>query len=388
MIKIIIFLVICCLLSCTSKKKATPVNEGNYPTMMAGKLTQTERFDFVSEQLFQQSLPFCLDEKKPSLQPLVSQNQIQADLIKCYQLNESCTLNNIDFLYAKKPITINKILTHTLTSSDLIRSTWRNQLSFFPKNWLPLFESVRGIIIDQRIIYPHFEKLSGFILLPTHLLTTEQERPSSCQLDDNLFFSFGQYQNEHHHFVDIISPHLAQKISDPIHSSLLQKQLKLMAVLFHELAHAKATFPNNLLAARPKNATLDELIMLISPNLSEQFIIDFPFTDASGVLSLLSKNNWSINSALFEQYSPILLKTLFEQSDALDLYSFHHPREALAIAFELMSMLYFYDLKRTITWFIPQRVGPQKPLIINNRLNDKKMILLQAWFERHFNIAF
>ncbi|MCE2593899.1 hypothetical protein K6Y31_03615 [Motilimonas cestriensis] len=298
-------------------------------------------------------------------------------LVKCVKAQtrgDSCSLNELSFIYSETPNpTIDDIMNRLVVSDDWMINRFQDMLTNnnMPKTILPLFQSVRAIVISSDVRPSYFTPYSGAIYLdPDYLWLTNAEKATINQDDDYRaayakkfqFLTTGRfvYNNK-----TISSP---GSLSDKTERSLASALPEFTGLLFHELAHARDIFHNTFISTlTPSDKKLSEIYHdRAIPQMSNQvFVNNYTLTNSD--MQAISLNLFGgeeskdkAQQAKIEAYTAAEVGFLLEQEGANDQYAYYKTEEDFAMLFEESMMKKHFNIDRDVAYLeVPDITDPK-----------------------------
>ena len=295
-----------------------------------------------------------------------------ANLIPCVQALErgnACSLNQLNFIYNDNPNpTIDDIMNRLVVSDDWMAKRFQEMLthSNMPKTMLPLFQSVRAIVISAEIRPAFFSPYSGAIYLdPNYLWLTNAEKDTINKDDDyrGEFVKKFEFLSLQRFVYNNTQAFPAGSLYDKTQRSLGATIPMLASLLFHELAHARDTYHNSFLDTLTPS---DERLSEIFENRKIKVINEQIFVET---FKLTNKTMFALSQSLFKGTEPSAelkaltasdVGTMLEGEGANDQYAYYTGYEDFAMLFEESMMKKHYGIDRDVTYVeVPATTTPK-----------------------------
>ncbi|MFO6423371.1 hypothetical protein [Motilimonas sp. KMU-193] len=294
---------------------------------------------------------------------LARSNSPYADkLIPCVlglQANNACSLNELNFIYQANPNpTVEDIMNRVVVSDQWMAKRFEDMLkqSNMPNTMLPLFQSVRAVVISKDIRPAFFSPYSGAIYIdPDFIWLTNSEKATINKDEDQRAEYARQFQFEAtQRFVkDNARAFPPGTLNDQTERSLAATVPVLASLLFHELAHARDAYHHTFLdTLTPSDTRLSDIYNSRTiPVMNEQVF--------TSTFALTNKNMKSLSQALYggetptaeqKAYTAADVGAMLEGEGANDQYAYYTGYEDFAMLFEETMMKYHYNIDRDVVY--------------------------------------
>lgn len=298
------------------------------------------------------------------------------ELISCVeaqQANTACTLNQLPFIYHSNPNpTVNDVMNRVVVSHDWMATRLRQILEDerTSKHLLPLFQSVRAVVISADIRPAYFHAYTGAIYLdPYFFWMTNEEKATIEQQQDPRVNARGQFQFlEMNRFVQNGSDIFVGSLDDTSERNIAQLIPIASALLFHELAHARDTYHSTFLATvSPSDERLSSLFEDHKTNRRHSHLLVDTLALHNETLPAVAEVLFGNETAIAElsALSGAEVGYLLEGDGANALYSYYTGMEDIAMLFEESMMKIAYDIDRDLAF-------TNNPSVIND-CNDLQL---------------
>ena len=309
-------------------------------------------------------------------------SQTIADCTIIDGLKSECSLAKLDFLHQlSAPPSYDDIFDRLIVTEFWMAENFKTLLKLLPKDIRQLFASVTAVIIHPKVPMGFFFPATGAMYLsPEYLwLTTEQkEKIDAWKKADNYchhasLFNFNfltRYVNNGTVIFYDMNDIMQQAWQAPDSNDTNPRgpenaKLSVASLLYHELAHARDYFPEDVLISRGHFALPDYLRDANGGAVTSALYTAYPLLDYTGILSKLSETLYKrqpIDSQLINL--PLsYITTAFEQDFSTDVYSFSNKTEDMALLFEEFMMKYHFNLDREIAFV--QQLQPESTTCSN-----------------------
>jgi hypothetical protein len=270
--------------------------------------------------------------------------------------DRSCTLEELPLLSPDERVpTKEQIMKRVLVSHAWMGKRFEHLLDLLDDDIRILLGSVTAIVIDDDINPSFYWSVTGAIYIePDYLWLNEEERKTITKNEDYRS-RYGNVLNfvRGVRFVKSGGGTLAFKNLNSTHRTEKDIVPNIARLLYHELAHANDYIPKSKRYLLDKKLSVYEnTINLYSQNetLSQKLYEAYPLYQEK--LQGLASVIWHGKEATEEQknMSAYEVAELFENDDAVRLYSYSTKREDVATLFENVMLKYHYDIEQEIAF--------------------------------------
>ncbi|WP_434341146.1 hypothetical protein [Motilimonas cestriensis] len=316
-------------------------------------------------------------EPTAELKVAISSSPHASTLVKCVKAQtraDSCSLNELSFIYNENPNpTIDDIMNRLVVSDDWMINRFRDMLTDnnMPNTIMPLFQSVRAIVISSDVRPSYFTPYSGAIYLdPDYLWLTNAEKATIKKEDDYRAayakkFQFLATERFVFNNTTISAP---GSLSDKTERSLGAALPEFAGLLFHELAHARDIYHDSFMVTlTPSDKKLSEIYHdRDTPQMSDQvFVSTYKLTNSD--MQAISLNLYGgeeskdkDQQARILTYTAAEVGSLLEREGANDQYAYYKTEEDFAMLFEESMMKKHFNVDRDVAYLeVPDITDPK-----------------------------
>ncbi len=274
-------------------------------------------------------------------------------------LNNACSLNELDFIYHANPNpTVEDVMNRVVVSDKWMAQRFEDMLKHnnMPNTILPLFQSVRAVVISKDIRPAFFSPYSGAIYLdPDFLWLTNAEKATINKNEDSRAEYSKQFQflATQRYVINNAQAFPVGKLTDQTERSLGETVPVLASLLFHELAHARDAYHETFLATlTPSDTRLASIFENRTVKVMNEQIFTESFTLNNEDMKSLSQVLYGGKTATAEQkaYSAADVGYMLEQEGANDQYAYYTGYEDFAMLFEEAMMKFHYNIDRDVVY--------------------------------------
>lgn len=283
-------------------------------------------------------------------------------LIPCVlgiQANNACSLNELNFIYQATPNpTVEDIMNRVVVSDQWMAKRFEDMLNhpLMPDTMLPLFQSVRAVVISKDIRPAFFSLYSGAIYLDPDFIWLTNAEKATINKDEDARAEFARqfdFLATQRFVKNNARAFPAGTLSDRTERSLAATVPLLASLLFHELAHARDAYHSTFLdTLTPSDTRLSDIFQNRTIKVMNQqlFVDTFALTD---------KNMKSLSQALYggqtptaeqKAYTAAEVGAMLEGEGANDQYAYYTGYEDFAMLFEETMMKYHYNIDRDVVY--------------------------------------
>ncbi|RJG50481.1 hypothetical protein [Motilimonas pumila] len=299
---------------------------------------------------------------KVALRVAIENSPFAENLVKCVQADQasnSCSIDELPFIYhTNSNPSIQDVMDRLVVSDDWMKTRFQQLLEHpnTAKELLPLFQSVRAVVIASDIRPAYFNLYTGAIYIdPYYLWTTNAEK--------NTINKEADYRGEYSKTFDFSTASrfvydnqylFNFSLFNSAERSIDQVVVHAATVLFHELAHARDIFHDSYLAniSADDVSRLSQLVEAHRTNFEHKqlFINTFELHDSTMKrLSQALYGGAAVTDDL-KALRPEEVGYMLESEGANDQYAYYHSAEDLAMLFEESMMKLIYRVDRDVAY--------------------------------------
>lgn len=297
------------------------------------------------------------NEDYADLQPFRPNSTFANELKPCVEdsSNRSCSLSTLPLLGM---LTANpsreEILDRVVVSHRWMGERFEEILASLPDDFLPIFRSITAIVIDDDIRPAHYTRATGAIYLdPAYLWLTVEEAQSINPKEDyrSDYADPLSFRSVYRYVVGFERAYQHRDFRNPEPRELDDIRLLFANLLLHELAHANDVFPPHSLQTLSANKSVieaanDNYPDWISTQLSSNSPLESQVMYVVAGIFYRGVNASATEKAISLDYVAIE----FALDSAADDYAYTSQFEDVAMLFEEIMMLYFFNADRQIAF--------------------------------------